>query len=159
MRVTLPLAPEEPAGEPTSVLPSADEPARFGSGSAGGFRVLVIDDEQDILEMVEQALERLDCRTTLLHGPANIEAALDKEEFDVVLSDLKMPGRNGLEVYRLVRAKSPRLAERFILMTGNLADADQHAVEFAAVPILPKPFTLARLRQAVEQLLPKRTPA
>jgi hypothetical protein len=38
-------------------------------------------------------------------------------------------------------------------MTGNLADADQHAVELASVPILSKPFTLAQLRETVEQML------
>lgn len=154
MKITLPLAPKAPADR---ALPVSDTvaPAR----PVLGFRALVIDDEQDILEMVEQALEALKCRTTLLHGSGNVEAELEKGEFDLVLCDLKMPGQNGLEVYRLLRAKKPQLADRFLLMTGNLADAEKHAEELASVPILAKPFTLGRLRQAVLQLLPKHPPA
>jgi hypothetical protein len=44
-------------------------------------------------------------------------------------------------------------------MTGNLADADRHAVELASVAVLSKPFALARLREAVEQIFRIRTPA
>jgi CheY-like chemotaxis protein len=116
---------------------------------------LVIDDEQGILEMVGDALERAGCRVTLLQGSREVEAALKKAKFDLVICDLKMPGRNGLAVYQLLRAAHPELASHFLLMTGNLADAEDHAVELAAVPILPKPFTLVRLREAVAQLLAK----
>jgi signal transduction histidine kinase len=154
MRITLPLAPEAPPEVPGSLTPQRGE-----ASVPSGFRALVIDDEEDILEMIAQALERLGCKTTLLHGSAEVEAVLNKETFDVVLSDLKMPGRNGLDVYRLVQAKRPQLAQHFLLMTGNLADADRHAAELASVPILAKPFTLARLRQAVEQLLTRTMPA
>jgi signal transduction histidine kinase len=154
MRITLPIAPEAPAVEPP--------PSREGIGkkpARKAFRALVIDDERDILEMVEQAVEKLDCRATLLHGSAGVEAALAKERFDLVICDLKMPGKNGLEVYRLIRAQQPQLANHFMLMTGNSADADRHAAELVNVLILAKPFTLARLRESVEQLLPNRTPA
>lgn len=96
---------------------------------------------------------------TLLYGSSNIEAQLEKGEFDLVLCDLKMPGQNVLDVYRLVPTKQPQLADRFLLITGNLADADKHARELASVPILAKPLTLARLREPVVQLLPKLAPA
>jgi signal transduction histidine kinase/CheY-like chemotaxis protein len=116
---------------------------------------LVIDDERGILEMVGDALERVGCRVTLLHGSNGVEAALQKDQFDVVVCDLKMPGQSGLDVFRLLRSTRPELASRFLIMTGNLADAQEHAAELASVPILPKPFTLSRLREAVTQLLPK----
>lgn len=157
MRITLPLAPQAPPEQALKV--AGDSATESFPDSAYGFRALVIDDEQDILEMVEQALSVLKCQTTLLHGSSKVEAELEKDQFDLVLCDLKMPGHNGVEVYRMVRAKRPELAERFMLMTGNLADADKHAAELASVPILAKPFTLVRLRQAVSELLPKRAPA
>jgi len=147
------------AAKPIEASAARALPARAKAAPPEIFHALVVDDEKGILEMVEQALERLDCRATLVQGSAGVERALQKREFDLVICDLKMPGRSGLEIYRLLRAKWPQLAERFLLMTGNLADADQHAEELAAVPILPKPFTLARLRQAVEPLLPGRAPA
>jgi len=157
---------ESAMGEGTSIqieLPvSSDKPAapRATNGtvkpgeSAPLLRhALVIDDEQGILEMIGDAMERMGGRVTLLSGSSGLEAALQQNEFDVVLCDLKMPGVSGLEVYRLLKSKRPDLARRFLLMTGNLADANEHGAELASVPILPKPFTLARLREAVTQLL------
>jgi CheY-like chemotaxis protein len=102
---------------------------------------------------------KVHCRATLLHGSANVEAALAKEPFDLVICDLKMPEKNGLEVFRLIRAQQPQLAAHFILMTGNFADADRHAEELANVLILAKPFTLAQLRESVELLLARPTAA
>ncbi len=73
----------------------------------------------------------------------------------MVICDLKMPGENGIEVYRMIREMRPELAGRFILMTGNLADAEKYTAELEAVSLLPKPFTLAQLRETVEGLLRK----
>ena len=118
--------------------------------------VLVIDDEDGILDMVSAALESMNCRATPLHGSSGVEAALAGGHFDLVISDLKMPGQNGAEIFRFVRENYPRLANRFLLMTGNLADAEKYSTELARVPVLSKPFTITRLRQAVSDLLGKR---
>lgn len=72
--------------------------------------------------------------------------------FDAVLCDLKMPGRDGLSVLRGLQERYPNLAQRFLLMTGNLADADKATVELEGIPILPKPFTLAQLRKMLGQI-------
>jgi signal transduction histidine kinase/ActR/RegA family two-component response regulator len=146
----IPLAPMEPAQERP---PDSRSAARRTNGDMK--HALVIDDEQGILEMVSDALERVNCRATLVLGSVGVKAALEQEEFDLVICDLKMPGQNGVEVYRMIREMRPELAARFILMTGNLADAEQHTAELAAVSLLPKPFTLAQLRGAVEELLRK----
>jgi CheY-like chemotaxis protein len=88
-----------------------------------------------------------------------LTAAIEHGQFDFILCDLEMPGQNGLDILRLIREKRSDLASRFLLMTGNLADPERHAVELASVPVLPKPFTLARLRETVEELLSRNTPA
>ena len=139
-----------------TVSPAANAKASKGVEATSVIRhALVIDDEIGILEMVGDALEGAGCRVTLLHGSNEVEAALQKDQFDVVLCDLKMPGQSGLDVFRLLRSTRPELAARFVLMTGNLGDAQEHGAELASVPILPKPFTVSRLREAVTSLLPK----
>jgi signal transduction histidine kinase/CheY-like chemotaxis protein len=150
MRIELPLSAQEPASKSLPTMGSAS------SGKAAApatVHALVIDDEEDILELIRYALKPLHCHTTLLQSSAGVKAALEQNDFDFVICDLKMPGENGLDIYRLVRGMRNHLAEHFLLMTGNLADADDHAAELADVPILAKPFTIARLREAVEQLL------
>lgn len=150
VRIELPVSNEQPVTQSSSN--AAPKPAQAPSVMR---HALVIDDERGILEMVGDALERIGCRVTLLHGSAEVEAALQKDHFDVVLCDLKMPGQSGLDIYRLLCSKYSPLSTRFLLMTGNLADAQEHSDELASVPILPKPFTLVRLREAVTQLLAK----
>jgi signal transduction histidine kinase/CheY-like chemotaxis protein len=149
--IQLPVSGDQPTG-PT---PGSGASTPGTSVTTVMRHALVIDDEGGILEMVGDALERAGCRVTLLQGSREVEAALKKDKFDLVICDLKMPGRNGLAVYQLLCTAHPELASHFLLMTGNLADAEDHAVELAAVPILPKPFTLVRLREAVAQLLAK----
>jgi CheY-like chemotaxis protein len=123
------------------------------SGSDKGFDVLVIDDEESILDMVSVALEPLNCRVTLLNGSSGVEAALAANHFDLVISDLKMPGQNGAEIFRFIRQNYPALSGRFLLMSGNLADAEKYADELKTVSFLPKPFTVAHLRRVVTEFL------
>jgi CheY-like chemotaxis protein len=123
------------------------------------YEVLVIEDERGILEMISDALKRLHCHSTLVPGSADAPAAIEHGNFNLILCDLKMPGQNGLDILRFTRERRPDLASRFLLMAGNLADTEKHAVELAGVAVLPKPFTLSRLRETVEMLLPKKTPA
>lgn len=150
IRVDLPISSDR-----TSASPSGNGTSKTAATTSIMRHALVIDDEPGILEMVGDTLERMGCRVTLLHGSNGVETALQKSQFDVVLCDLKMPGQSGLDIYRLLRSTRPELASRFLLMTGNLADAQDHAAELASVPILPKPFTLGRLREAVGQVLAK----
>jgi two-component system NtrC family sensor kinase len=155
IRAMLPLAPDGPDEKPAEVPPSASLEKKMEAPT--GRNILVIDDEPDILEMVTEALEPVGCRTITLLGSQGVDAALAQGNIDLVLCDLKMPGLNGFEVYRLIRGKYPELAGRFILMTGNLADADRYGADIDAITLLPKPFTLARLREAVEEIFRKRT--
>jgi two-component system, NtrC family, sensor kinase len=150
VKTRIPLAAKEPAPERPANSRSATRRRNDDVKHA-----LVIDDEQGILDMVSDALERVNCRATLVLGSAGVKRALEQEKFDLVICDLKMPGQNGFEVYRMIREMRPELTARFILMTGNLADAEKYAAELGAVSLLPKPFTLAQLRQAVEELLRK----
>ena len=88
---------------------------------------------------------------------SGVEAALAADHFDLVISDLKMPGQNGAEIFRFIRENYPPLAGRFLLMSGNLADAEKYADELKTVTVLPKPFTVTHLRRVVNELLQKAT--
>lgn len=147
---------EKPEASAELTAVSVPAPSPLKSEISPPYQVLVIDDEQGILEMVSDALECLHCRSTLVPGSAGAAAALEHGNFNLILCNLKMPGQNGLDILRLIREKRPDLASRFLLMTGNLVDTEKHAVELACVPVLPKPFTLSRLREAVEEFLSKK---
>lgn len=155
-RIRLPLASQEskrnaePSGSEEGMEP--DVTKRLYSDSATPSRILAIDDEADILNLVAEALGSAGGRVVTLQDSSQLEIVLRQEPFDAVLCDLKMPGRDGLSVLRELRRQRPELARNFVLMTGNLADADRATPELAGVPILAKPFTLVGLREVLGQL-------
>ena len=151
IRIVLPCSKEEPIeGQIEARSDMGKE-----TGQIAGLRALVIDDEVSILDMVSDALEGMNCHATLVDCSASVEAALERGEFDFVMCDLKMPALNGLEIYRLVRRKRPNLAEHFLLMTGDISDSKVPMRELAAVPVLLKPFSLDRLREAIAEVIQK----
>jgi len=127
-------------------------PAAASTPTAAPRCALVVDDEPDIGEFVQMALERRGWQVTVLTDSLGVEAALAASEFDIVLSDLKMPARSGLEVCRVIESLRPDLARRFLLMTGNLADAERESLDLSTLTVLRKPFTLAQLDEAVRML-------
>ncbi len=159
-RIRLPLLPSKELGahpkpdNSRADLPEAASVAHSGiaSSSTASRRFLVIDDESGILNLVAQVLSNTGAKVVTLQDSTRLDAVLSEGSFDAVLCDLKMPGRDGLSVLRTLRERYPNLARRFLLMTGNLADSDKAAVELEGVPILPKPFALARLLEMLDQI-------
>ena len=155
MRIALPAGqspenPVPPAPAPAPALKHADAPA----DSAG--HILVIDDETAITHLVQALLKSRGWTCAVLNDPLNLETALHGNQFDAVLCDLKMPGRNGVEILRLLQQLCPKLAESFLLMTGNVADAgEKQSRELAGVRILHKPFHTTRLIEALQAVLRK----
>lgn len=88
-----------------------------------GIRLLLVDDEE---EFVRTLAERLNLRALVGHTALSGDQALDfidKEEPDVMILDLKMPGTDGMEVLRRVRKKFPGI--QIIIHTGHANDFDE----------------------------------
>ncbi|HYG66120.1 MAG TPA: sigma-54 dependent transcriptional regulator, partial [Anaeromyxobacteraceae bacterium] len=101
-------------------------------------RVLVVDDKENMLKLLDRILgERYDL-TTASDGAAALER-LAREPFDVVLTDIRMPGADGFAVLRAARAASP--PPEVILMTAYAAVQDAvEAMRLGAYDYLQKPF-------------------
>jgi signal transduction histidine kinase/CheY-like chemotaxis protein len=145
MRIELPAA--APL-DSTAVAQPAPQEAPLSAG-----RALVIDDEEGITSLVQLALERRGWSVVTLTDSTKAEGALESAGFDIVISDLKMPGTTGIEILSLLRKKHPELAKRFLLMTGDLGDTDKRLLARAKIPVLRKPFTLAQLSEAVRAVM------
>lgn len=104
-----------------------------------GLRVLVVDDDHMLRETVTWMLAELDHR---IHGVASAEEALtvlQRRRFDVVLTDLRLPGMDGEELIEAIAARWPALAQRAILTSG-LLHRPQNPKAY-----LQKPFARAQL--------------
>jgi CheY-like chemotaxis protein len=80
-------------------------------------------------------------------GYAALELLQRGTEYDLVLSDLVMPGISGMDLFRWTLDHRPSLAERFVFVTGGLSHADVSAfAESVKNPVLEKPVPVETLR-------------
>ena len=115
---------------------------------------LVVDDEADIAETIGELLEREGFDVTVASDGAAALMALDHQDFDVVLSDLRMPGVSGPEMYARLREIRPHLLSRVAFVTGDTlgASMDEFLRE-SGRPVLEKPFTRAGVRCLVAAMI------
>jgi len=115
-------------------------------GVSLGLKVLVVDDENDVREAVVAQLGRIGCQVTSTSTAAEAKRIIDQGEFDAVLTDIRMPGTSGLELYQFVHARNEQKARGFVFMSGDYANEDVYReVHDTGQPILEKPFTTDEL--------------
>lgn len=115
-------------------------------------RILVVEDDRDIAHLVELHLHDLGAEVTLAHdGNVALEVAA-KRAFDLVILDLMLPGVDGLEICRRLRAKSNYMP--ILMLTARSADVDRIVgLELGADDYLTKPFNVRELVARVKALL------
>jgi signal transduction histidine kinase/CheY-like chemotaxis protein len=133
----------------TKFFTAADDSA-FGKGR----RVLVIDDEEGILEMLGELLRQLGFEVdTANNGEAGLRRSTG-QRYDAVFCDWKMPGLSGQQVYERLRTTQPAAAERIIFVTGDVANEQtRRFLEAEQRPFVAKPFTARELRDALGGVL------
>ncbi|HEY3381282.1 MAG TPA: ATP-binding protein [Vicinamibacterales bacterium] len=109
-------------------------------------RVLLVDDQHDVLEAVSEMVSALGHRVETATSGALALDALGREEYDVVLTDLGMPDLDGRELARQAMTRHPGL--RVILITGWTADLEQTPPQGVS-RVLTKPLTIKTLRAAL----------
>lgn len=110
-------------------------------------KVLVIDDEQMILSMVKQALQRLDYAVETAHDGKTGIAKFDRGGYDLVITDICMPDTDGHRVVSHIR-NSPRGRTPVIGMSGTPWRLNNHGFD----EVLPKPFPIDRLMRTARTL-------
>ncbi len=116
-------------------------------------RVLVVDDEPTISEIVARYLERAGYETHVSHDGLAALAAVDRVHPDLVVLDLMMPGMDGLEVLRRVRER-PARRTAVILLTAKGEESDRiTGLRLGADDYVVKPFSPAELVARVDAVL------
>ncbi|HEY4157490.1 MAG TPA: EAL domain-containing protein [Polyangiaceae bacterium] len=154
--MVLPLAVKEVAeGPPISRRPSAAAPEEKDPDSgkrAGTYQasILVVDDEPDVLRGVCRLLRAQGYTVTATRSGVEATHSLRGRSFDVIVSDIKMPGMDGIQLLREVRERD--LHVPVVLMTGEPAVSTAvQALEYGAFHYLTKPVDVAALEQTVSR--------
>ena len=126
--------------------PIHDENSETSDNSGG--RILLADDEPALVAGSQSILKHLGFTMETASNGAEALALLDKHDFDLVVSDISMPGMDGLELLKAIHARDPDLP--VIVMTGGpTLETAVKALEYGALRYLVKPVNHVDLEQAV----------
>ena len=111
-------------------------------------RVMVLDDEPIVGRRLRPALEKRGIEVEVFTDPLQARARLETTEFDIVVSDVKMSGLDGLSLLQGIRARGART--KVILITGFPSDElVREALSRGAFDLIAKPFKIANLLSVI----------
>ena len=132
---------------PTAEAPAGPAPA------AGDLTVLVVDDETALRDALIRFLDRHGIHAEGVGDGAEALNVLGQRGFDVIISDVRMPGMSGREFLERLRRDWPHLVPRLVFSTGDTFAADTAALlKESAVPTVTKPYDLAALERVIREV-------
>ncbi|NLD72145.1 MAG: GAF domain-containing protein [Chloroflexi bacterium] len=151
--VEFPVAREPIVGQEPAGADGEERPNR-----APACRVLVVDDEPDVASLLEAILTEDDHQVeTATRGDDALAllatARREERAFDLILSDIHMPGMEGPEFYDRLVAQDPPMARRLVFVTGDALDPGTREFLHAhRLTYVSKPFSLDELGRALDQV-------
>jgi excisionase family DNA binding protein len=132
--------------------------AKQGAASVERPRILIVDDEQTVRDLVAKTLTMADYDVdTAPDGPSALDR-LRSADYDLLITDLKMPGMDGLSVIREARQRSAELP--IIIITGYSTEASAiEAINLGVCGYLTKPFRLPRVLAVAARALGEPAPS
>jgi CheY-like chemotaxis protein len=120
--------------------------------------ILIVDDESDVADLFRQRFRReTRAGTYVLHFAASGEEALDrltgeiKPQLIVILSDINMPGMDGLELLRVLKERRPELPVMMVTAYGD-DERRRRAAQYGAMEFVTKPVDFDLLKTRLQQL-------
>jgi two-component system NtrC family sensor kinase len=132
-----------------------DQPARSESvPELARRRALVIDDERDLAELLAEMLTREGFAVEVAFDGNQALAELGSRSYDLVLSDVRMPGLDGPALLRRLQSDWPALAKRLIFITGDIVGLGTgSALDKLGRPVIEKPISPEEMRRVVQVTL------
>jgi len=115
------------------------------------FRILVVDDEKNICDLLKVALEQIGCEVETTTEGAQAIGWAHQNKYDAIFLDIKMPGMNGVEVLKNLRQVQPNAA--FVMITGYAgSDLVDESLSSGAFVCLSKPFGISQVQDIIRTL-------
>jgi len=118
-------------------------------------RILIVDDEAPIRSLLGEHLQQVGYRVTLAGNGAEALATMERAEFDLVLTDVRMPGMSGLELLADITRTWPGVGVLMLTACEDLTLA-VNAMRIGALDYILKPFRLAEITMSVQEALERR---
>lgn len=115
-------------------------------------RMLIVEDEDVLRDAIQALFQKKGCHVFSAENGRKAFAVVEKEKIDFVVSDVRMPDGDGLELLSKLRERNPDLP--LVLLATGFADlTEEEAIKRGAVALIHKPFRGAKLVQQVESFL------
>ncbi len=111
-------------------------------------KILVVDDEKGICENVQKILAKNNYEVTQALSAKEALEKMAQESYSLLISDIVMPEKNGLELLKLVKEQWP-LTKVIIMTAYSSTDTAMKAIRLGALDYIPKPFTPKEIRETV----------
>jgi signal transduction histidine kinase/CheY-like chemotaxis protein len=118
-------------------------------------KILVVDDESIVVSLVRDALEDDDYLVETAGTPAEALDWVKRQHFDLIITDIRMPGMDGIEMVKRAHEDQPDMGVIFMTGYANLSSA-KNAIKQGAYDYIMKPFELNEIRQAVRNAIKTR---
>ena len=116
-------------------------------------RILIIDDEIDMLELLELIItDRTDYEVTTTNNPLEVPELLKKDPYDLVITDLRMPDIDGIELIEMVKKFDDQIPFMIITAYGTIESAVE-AMRKGAFDYLTKPFRQEQVLLTIEKVM------
>ncbi len=118
-------------------------------------RILVVDDEEQMRDLLAKVLERKGYQVSVCGDGTEALALLEREPADLVITDVRMPGLNGMEALRAIKELNPEIVVLIMTAFGSIDQAVQ-AVKEGAYDYINKPFKIDEILLTIEKALEER---
>jgi two-component system NtrC family sensor kinase len=147
------VACDEPAPAAAGAAPAAPSTKRVG-------RILVVDDEPGIREVLDAILVGAGYEVSCTNNGVEALEQIKKTKFDVIVSDMAMPEMDGEQLYQAIRALDSQLAGRMVFVTGDTVSIKSRTfLEQTGGHWLAKPFNIQDVERVVAAALPPPPPS
>lgn len=141
---------ELPGAAGSEIVAEAEEAPAHGAQEEERAHILVVDDEEPVVMLMTEILQLDGHRVTPAFNGAEAIALLNVDEYDLILSDVRMPAVGGPTFFEILQTTRPDLLPKVMFVTGDTMSAStQEFLQRAARPVLSKPFDPERLRTMV----------
>lgn len=141
---------------PAAPTPRIATPERAVSPATNllGAEILVVDDEEPIITLISEILAADGHRVTPAFNGAEAIAWTQMRDFDLIISDVRMPAVGGPAFFEILQNSRPDLLARVVFVTGDtVSGSTRQFLQSVNRPVLAKPFDPERLRSLVSEIL------
>jgi len=132
-----------------AAIPAAEMPS-----SAQGARILIVDDEENLRRILREVLSRSGHRVDEAATGREAIARIERQDYDFVALDLRLPDMHGSAVWRQILERSQETASRVVFITGDTMSPEaQKFLEKTERPVLRKPFTVDMIQKTIALVL------